>query len=157
MIYEWKWKVKGAPDAQEAGEYIEAIKKKRGGITPQLLVVEASKKRSPLHDCFEWNDIKAAKEYREVQAREILRFLIIEVEPETETEEAQYVRAFISPQEIEQDDNTSYVTIEEIRSDKDLHEAYLRQLKCELDAFKDKIDSYKEFAKVVRAIEKIKI
>lgn len=157
MTYKWKRNPKNAPDAQDAGEYIEAIKKRRGGITPQLLVIEANKKRSPLHDCFEWDDSKAAEEYRVVQAREILRFLVIMVEPETEVEEVRYVRAFVAPPEIEQDDGASYVTIEQVRSNEDLHEAYLRQLKCELDAIKNKIKAYKEFAKVVQAIETVKI
>ena len=157
MIYKWKRTPKSAPDAQQTGEYIEAIKKRRGGITPQLLVVEANKKRSLLHDCFEWNDSKAAEEYRIVQAREILRFLVIEIESETETEETRYIRAFIAPPEIEQDDGASYVTIEQVRSDEDLHEAYLRQLKQELDAIKNKIKTYKEFAAVVQAIEAVKI
>ncbi|GAG28327.1 unnamed protein product [marine sediment metagenome] len=157
MIYKWKRNPKNAPNAQDAGECIEAIKKRRGGITPQLLVIEANKKRSPLHDCFEWDDSKAAGEYRIVQAREILRFLVIVIEPETETEETRYIRAFIAPPEIEQDDGASYVTIEEVRSDKDLHEAYLRQLKQELDAIKDKIKTYREFVSVVKAIEAVKI
>jgi len=155
-ICKWKRKPKGAPEANVAVDYIEGIKQRRGGITPQLLVIEASKKRSPLHDCFEWNNTKAAREYRKVQAREILRFLVVVVESETE-EEVRHIRAFIAPPEVERDDGASYLTIEEVRSDEDLAFAYIRQLKCELDAIKQKIESFEIFSQVVKAIEAVKI
>ena len=80
IVYKWKRAPKGAPDATVAGIYLASIKRKRRGLTPRVLVIESSKKESPLHSCFEWDNTKAAAEYRIVQAREILRFLIIAVE-----------------------------------------------------------------------------
>lgn len=155
--YKWKRKPKGAPEAEVASDCLMAIKKKRGGITPQLLVIEASKKRSPLHDCFEWDDTKAAGKFREIQARCILRFLVVaEVEGDDEPEE--FVRAFVAASEItDEEENNSYLTIEEIRSDEDLDRQYKQQLLNELKEVKYRIKAYKEFSAVVNAIDAVKI
>lgn len=157
MQYKWKRSPKGKVDAQVAGEHIEEIKEKRGGITPQLLVIEAKKKRSPLHNCFEWDNSVAAEQYRIVQAREILRYLVVIIEPETEDEEEIYVRGFIAPLDTEEDSHQSYLTISEVMADEDLDKAYKQQILRELKAIKHKSKSYNEFSKVNRAIEEIKI
>lgn len=44
-----------------------------GVVTPENVVAAASRKNHPWHDCFEWNDGKAAGAYRLDQAREIIR------------------------------------------------------------------------------------
>jgi hypothetical protein len=150
--WSWKWQPKGAPKASVAGEYIEKIKKKRKGITPQLLVIEAKDKKSPLHKCFEWNDTKAADEHRISQARQILRMLVVRIESD-DGKPVKY-RAFISPQS---PDNTSYHTIKEVCEDEDLSESYQEQLKMELIAIKDKIKRFPIFKEVVQAIEKITV
>lgn len=157
MQYKWKRNPKGKVDAQVAGEYIEEIKEKRGGITPQLLVEEAKKKRSPIHNCFEWDNSMAAEQFRIVQAREILRFLVVVIESETENDEEIYVRGFIAPLEKEEDSQTSYLTISEVMADEDLDKAYKQQILGELKAIKHKSKSYDEFSRVNRAIEEIKI
>ena len=153
----WSRKPKNAPDANEAYEVIENIKKKRGGITPQLLIIESKKKKSLLHNCFEWNDSKAAEEYRIVQAREILRCIIIEIEPDEDYEEIRTIRALIAPSSIEKENNTSYVTVEEVCNDEELQAAYMRQLKRDLDAIKNKIKGFKQFSEVVKAINAVKL
>lgn len=157
ITYKWKRTPKGAPNAGIAGRYLSRIKRTKGGLTPKSLVREATKTESPLHGCFEWDNTKAAKEYRLVQAREILRFIVIESEETDDTNEVVHVRAFVSPQELEQESGTSYVGILQVRNDEELHAAYLRQLKQELDEIKAKIKHYKEFVAVVREIEKVKI
>lgn len=161
-ICKWKRKPAGAPEAHIAIDYIEDIKRKRGGITSQLLVIEASKKDSPLHDCFEWDETKAAGQWRIEQGRLLLKNLIVAV-IEDEEEEPIYVRCFISPIEVEEKGGTSYLTIKEICNDEELNEAYLRQLKNELHAFVVKIENYVHYRKtkslqlVVKAIKKVKI
>lgn len=157
QIYSWKRKPKGAPEAEVASDCLMAIKKKRGGITPQLLVIEASEKTSPLHDCFEWNNKKAAGEFREIQARYILRVLVVaEVDDDENVEE--FVRAYVAASEITDDeDSNAYLTIEEIRSDEDLDRQYKERLLNELREVKQRIKAYKEFSAVVNAIEAVMI
>jgi len=153
VICKWNRKPKNAPDANIAYQCIEEIKERRKGITPQLLIIESRKKKSPLHNCFEWNDSKAAKEYRIVQAHEILRSLVIEVDVE-EYEEPRHVRALIAPSSIEAD-TTSWTTIGEVCDDEELQAAYMRQLKHDLNAIKNKIKSFKIFSEIVKAIEAV--
>ena len=161
-ICKWKRKPKGAPSAECAIDYIEDIKKERGGITSQLLVIEASKEDSPLHDCFEWDETKAANGYRVEQGRLLLMNLIVAVIEDIE-EKPIYVRCFVSPIEVENEGGTSYLTIREICNDDILNAAYLRQLKKELHAFVAKIENYAHYRKskslclVVKAIKKVKI
>lgn len=155
--YKWKRKPSGAPDANIVVKYIEDIKRRRGGITAGLLVTEAYKNKSPLHNCFEWDDTKAALQYRIVQAREILRAIVVEVEETEKNNEPTYTRYFIAPPEIEEAEGTTYVTVIDVRNNKELHLAYLRQLLRELYAIRDKIKGYKEFINIVSAIEAITI
>ena len=161
-ICKWTRKPKYAPEADVAVDYIEEIKKKRGGITSQLLVIEATNEDSPLHDCFEWDDTKAAGQWRIEQGRSLLKNLIMAV-VEDEEEKPIYVRCFVSPIEVENEGGTSYLTIREICNDDILNVAYLRQLKKELHAFVAKIENYAHYRKskslclVVKAIKKVKI
>ncbi len=149
MKYQWKRTPKGAPNAQVVGEYLWSIKEKYGILTPDRICAEAQKEKSPLHDCFEWDNDVAAKEHRKAQAREILRFLVV---VETEDIEDCYVRAFIAPSEVGQEANNGYFSVSEIADDEALSEAYKQKLFADLLAIQGKIRCYKEFAAVVNAI-----
>ena len=150
MKYQWKRTLKGAPKAQVAGEYLQAIKDSRGGVlTQEIIVSEARKRKSPLHDCFEWNDAAAAVEHRKAQAREILRFLVV---VETEDVEDCHVRAFISPSDVGRKSDEGYFSVSEVADDKALGDAYKQKLLTELLAIQEKIRCYKEFSAVVNAI-----
>jgi hypothetical protein len=46
---------------------------RRGVLIPQEVVEAARARASPLHDCFEWDDSRAAHEHRLNQARQLIR------------------------------------------------------------------------------------
>ena len=156
MKYKWRRQPKKAPTAQITGECIEAIKAKRGGITRQLLVIEAQKKSSPIHDCFEWDNDKAAGEHRLEQARKLLQCLVIVIEQE-DTEETICVRAFIAPSDIGKESGSGYLTISEVVKDEDLAVAYKETIMKEFRQVQTKATNYAEFAKVCLEIDKVKI
>ena len=54
------------------------------GLTPHSVVIEARSKKSPLHDCFEWDDSKAGHAYRLYQARALIRRVHIVVQKNDE-------------------------------------------------------------------------
>ena len=54
--------------AENYGAELERLQEKMK-LTPENIVVAASKKRSPLHDYFEWDNGKAGQKYRLWQAR----------------------------------------------------------------------------------------
>ena len=75
-VKEVKWKsgFGGRGKADIAFKELERIKTKNGGIlTAGIVVIEATKARNPLHKQFQWDDDKAASEFRLEQARSLLR------------------------------------------------------------------------------------
>ncbi len=63
--------------AQKYGNRIEVLMKgQRGRVTPVEVLTDASKKSSPLHDFFTWNDSRAAVAYRIEQARYLLNNIV---------------------------------------------------------------------------------
>ena len=63
---------------------IQRIYERDGEVKPTTVVREARDKSSPLHGVFEWNDSKAAQQYRLNQARRIIRAVKITVEEQPE-------------------------------------------------------------------------
>lgn len=72
---------------QEAKEELERLAEKNGGrLTPDAVVESAKSKKSPLHGYFDWDDSTAARSYRIIQARELIRSIRVEVRtPEMQT------------------------------------------------------------------------
>jgi hypothetical protein len=71
-------------DAQKIGEMAEQLAKKKNLtgaklVTPAMLIEAAKPARSPIHNLFEWDDKKAAGNYRIKQAQNLLNHLEIEV------------------------------------------------------------------------------
>ena len=62
MIYKYKATQYKVP-AQKAGEYLEKLNAKEGGLTAERLLDVSRPKRALLHDCFDWDDTRAAEKY----------------------------------------------------------------------------------------------
>ena len=63
-----------------------------GLLHPQAVVAAASNTDSPLHAYFEWDDTQAARQFREEQARGLIRSVKIEMQ----ASEPVIIRAFVS-------------------------------------------------------------
>lgn len=87
-----------------------------GRLTPDAVVDDARDPRSPLHDQFEWDDAKAAHQYRLEQARELIRTVKCQVTVlETVIAAPHYVRdPTAAPEE------QGYVAITQVRSEREL-------------------------------------
>ncbi len=151
MDYKWKSHGLGGVKAQAAGEAVEGIIGKHGGVTAEILLREATKKRSALHSCFEWNDTIAAQNYRLDQARYILRQ--IEVIIEREDKEPLRIRAFHCVEDEEQ--GRRYVTITQARSESDMWEQVIIRAMKEIQQWKETYRDIKEFEAVFEAIAKL--
>jgi hypothetical protein len=147
MKYSTKRSLPGKVKPQIVGEQIEKLKARFGHITPDMLVKEATKKRSPLHGCFTWDDKKAGVLRRLDEARYLLRMITVEVETE---DDPIVTRAFVSVTE-----ESIYTTIESALADDDMRESLLNQAKKELRSFKFKYSQLKELAVVFSAIENV--
>lgn len=100
-------------DANVAGEALTKLHERNGALKPQVVVSEARKKNSPLHEAFEWDDKLAANTFRLDQAREMIRALSICVEcPEGAP---RIVHAFVHVPAAE-DEDPKYLTIAALKA-----------------------------------------
>lgn len=58
--------------AEVVAEKVTELREKYGACPPSALVDEARPESSPLHPLFQWDDTKAAEQYRVSQARRII-------------------------------------------------------------------------------------
>ena len=63
--------------AEIAGPALLSIREKYGMLTTRQVVDEAKSPRHPLHPAFEWNDTKAADSWRKVQARNLIKAVVV--------------------------------------------------------------------------------
>lgn len=83
----YTWKFNHGVPAHVAGDVILAIEKRDGSVTKASLLEASRPEDSPTHKCFEWDDHKAAEQWRLNQAGAIIRDLQIEyVDSESDSE-----------------------------------------------------------------------
>lgn len=79
--------------SREAIKRLEEIERRDDTLRPSAIVAEAQDPESPLHEYFEWDDRKAAADWRLNQARELIRKVRLVITTETITFNAPaYVR-----------------------------------------------------------------
>lgn len=150
----YKWKQNRFPvDAQKAGEELERIQNKYNGILPKTVVDESRPEDAVLHNCFNWNDADAAEKYREIQAKEIIRNIVVIKVDEVE-QEITPIRAFVSVAD-EDEERPKYISINKAMSEPDYQEQILQTALKELLAFKQKYQGLLQFKKVFDAIDEV--
>ena len=120
-------------------EELEKLHKKHGNLTAEIVLNEAKRKKSPLHDYFEWDDSTAAHKWRMHQARQ----LIISVKVETHENEPTKTRYFIHNGSADED--AGYDTIDMIVNDPDLMEKTLRRFQQDARNWIDRIRGLGEY------------
>lgn len=79
-------------DAQAAGEALEKIKADNDGLlTASLVVDEARPEDSDLHPFFLWEDSEAAEEFRKIQARTLIRAVVVLSDPGSNSPSAPFL------------------------------------------------------------------
>lgn len=134
-------------DSQSVGEELGRIHEDAGELTPTVVLKAARRKRSPLHDAFEWDDAKAAEDHRLWQARYLIGSVIIR---SVEGEDTPPVRAFVS---VAAGTGREYVPTVEARSDPFLREQILERACSEALAWRRRYSDLAEFAGVVAVID----
>lgn len=141
----FKWKIDGIVpvDAQTAGEELERIYKRDGKVSPETVLEDNSLPNTPLYNCFEWENEKAAHKYRVYQAQKIIKTIVAvsdNIEPET--------RAFVSVK-------NEYHPITTVMGDVEMKDVLLKNALLELKNFQNKYSSLKQLAKVFEAIKEV--
>lgn len=144
MTYQWKVPGIMPVDAQTAGNELQRIYERDGVIEPETVVEESKIPSAPLHSCFEWDDEKAAHEYRITQARGIIR-AIVSVD---ETEQSPETRAFVSVER-------EYHPVSVVIRNPEKRDILLQNALNELHWFEKKYNSLCELSGVFSAIKEV--
>lgn len=137
------WKIpKYKASAEDAYKEMSSLEK----LTPQSLVDLARDDNSALHNDFEWNDSIAGEKYRNIQASEMIRLIVIQ----SEEAEHEPIRVFQKVEEAH-----TYEPVRLIVQHKDEYQALLRRAKAELKAFENRYKSLVELQEVFKEIDRL--
>jgi hypothetical protein len=146
----YSWKMSGLskkvnPDL--AAKELHRLNDIYGTITPEIIINEAKNNKSVLHPIFEWDDNKAAFNYRLQQARILLNNIQVTVISNGESREVSVYEVTTKNEGYKSIDTFTIDDIEFVKSD------IIRQLTY----LKRKLKLYKEFDEVLdfvsRALE----
>lgn len=156
MQVKWKSGVRFKTPAEVAHEQIDNLRKRNGGKVTARQVVDAAKvKRNPLHRDFEWDDTKAADEFRLNRARTMMNSLVI-VRDDIKTERPQRVYEVVKdPKSPPQSSKKVYKTVDDIMKDPDNRAELLGRALRELISIRNRYRDLQELAVVMRSIDEL--
>lgn len=146
-LYDWAVGAGIQTDPQVVGEKLEALDKKHGRLTPAIVVNDAQSPFSPLHDAFEWDDSKAAEQYRLGQADHLLRSIVV---VERHAPRAAYQSVSIGRGG--KKSSESFVNVARL-SDHEKRRRALETALNELERWASQYAQYEELAPITEAIE----
>jgi hypothetical protein len=136
-------------------ELLGKIAQKHGGtLTPEQVLKAAAPKSSPLHQHFQWDDTEAAKQYRLMQAGQLIRRVRITYAP-SEGREFR-VRAFVNvtPEACEDESPRGhYVSFETAIGIPNYREQLLANARRDAETFKQKYATLEEVLPIIQAID----
>jgi hypothetical protein len=144
MVYKWKNGARFKADASKIGEELSSLGEK---IAPAAVVKKARNKKAELHKCFEWDDSKAAEEYRLNQAREVMRSITIVVENKNRPDNRQmtirvYEHVNLASDNPDDDRQSVYVPTMKALSDPDMREQVKGRLKSDIENAEQTAEAY---------------
>lgn len=154
MVYKWKYGISGV-SAQDTGEYFECLEKREGEIKPKTIVEEARPDDALLHSAFEWDDSEAAEKYREQQAKQIIRNVVVVQKKEGESLSVFRAIVNVSPKDNNHPQTGKYVSITTAEKSEEMRSIVLRNAISDLRAFKAKYQGISELIGVFSEIEKL--
>ena len=140
--------------AQRYGKRIDELEQKYSYTSAEIIVEDAMKPESPLHDYFLWNKDKASYEYWLNQARELLRHIVIKV---VSSEESKPIRAYFNvtaPEEYKKIGiKQIYVSVEKVAKNKVYKNEVISQARAELELWAYRYQMYQELSEIVAEIK----
>jgi hypothetical protein len=137
-------------DATVVGRVLEQIETEHGACSPRLYVDYARPVDSPTHATLEWDNDRAAEEYRVVQARRVISNLRIVVE-----DRPQQVPAFVAVAHVPNMSGGGYVTTLRAMSDETLRAQVLRDTMRQLLGLRRRAEALSEFKAVWDAVDEV--
>lgn len=144
-------RVKGVKPAAVAAE-LDRIRQSEGKVTPAAVVEAAESPSSPLHGAFDWDDATAAHEHRLLQARAMIRAVVVTYPDETPRTVYVHVR---------EESGGGYQPMTVVARDPDLFALAIEELTDKLGSAQRAVDELRELAggvgnrKRVRQVEAV--
>jgi inactivated superfamily I helicase len=137
---------------------LEDIRKKNAGILRPADVVEAARPvKSVLHRHFEWDDSKAAEQYRLEQARDLIQVCVTVIESPEDPDKLVAVRMYTSLPDFRKAERGGYLRTEEVLEDAELREQAIKQAISEFQRWEEKYKNLEEFISVYDAMRAVQV
>ena len=131
---------------------LEYISDQNNGVLRPIDVIEYAKdENTALHNCFEWDDSKAAHEHRLWQARQVIRVHVTVLPGSNDP-----VRAYVSLKTDRYASGGGYRTISAVLQDKNMRDQMLREALEEFSVYEDKYNRLSELKPIFNAAKKVR-
>lgn len=135
-------RISGVPP-EVAGNELERIRAVKGSLVPTDVVNEARPEDAPLHPAFEWDDGVAAEQFRQQQARQLIRAVCVKSE-DGENLDPVYVH-------VRTDDGGAYQDVEVVAKEPDLLASAIEELTEKLASARRSLDQLRRAANAAKA------
>lgn len=130
---------------------LNAVHKKHGKLTPQIVVEEARSNRTSagklLHDRLEWDDAVAGEAFRRHQAQELIRSVKVRYRKADGADGELSVRAFHA---VRRDGAHVYEPLEKVIDDPFVSKLVLTEMEREWRQLKERYEQFAEFTMMIR-------
>jgi len=147
VTYQWVSGSRLRGNAQAVGQELERIRKAKGGLTAESVLIAARPRSSVFHRHFTWDDTRAANERRLDQARALIRFVAVKIE--RLNDEPLVVRSFVKTE-------AGYGSTIKLASQESNRAEMLKQALWELEVFRAKYEKFTELSEIFEAAESLR-
>jgi hypothetical protein len=152
-VYQWRQGFYPKADPNKVGREVQRLSVENDGeVAPAVLVSFAQQNpKSESNRLFQWDDEKAAEEYRLEQARLAMRSLII-VNLTVGGNKQEPIRAFVN---VSSDGGRAYAPIAVVMRDPEKREEVLARALTELEAWRHRYAALQELATAFVAVDRL--
>ncbi len=134
---------------QIVGDKLQELRDKNNGLTASMVIEEAKHKTSVLHGAFEWDDSKAAHEWRLHSARHLMRS--VEIVSTNAEGDVRNLPAFVF---VKTESGPQYESLARVLSDEELRIQVLNKALKEFEQWQQRYKEYEEFLGVFESFGK---
>jgi glutamate synthase domain-containing protein 2 len=135
-------------DPQAVGDKLQELRDKNEGLTASIVIEDAKNKDSVLHGAFEWNDSKAAHEWRLHSARHLMRAVTKELDS---SGEIRYQPAFVF---VKTEEGPRYESLARVLDDDEMRLQVINRALKEFEQWQKRYKEYEEFLSVFESFDK---
>ncbi len=136
-------------DPQALGDKLQELRDKHEGLTASIVVDDAKNKDSVLHGAFEWNDSKAAHEWRLHSARSLIRSVV--TESTNAVGDLRYTPAFVFATT---EQGPRYESFARVLDDDEMRIEVINRALKEFEQWQKRYKEYEEFLSVFESFDK---